>query len=199
RINKINKIIAFYVKQNPVNSVNPVKILPKIDYFRQFLFLHDLVQCYPYWRADNIRVISAKDTSVDTVKAWEADAISQMERYDAPAKRLYNLRQLSRISIFAVRTAIKLKSHINTRFAYIAVITSSSATKFHLHLNHLNTETGHCASSLPVQTAYQPHSPSGDQADCAHIHFVFRQSYSDTSYSKYSWSAMLTAKHSKKS
>jgi hypothetical protein len=81
---------------------------------------------YTYWRPDNIRVIAAKDTSVDTVNAWEIEATSKIEGYDKPAKRIYDLRELSGVSIFAVRTAIKLKSHMNTRFAYIAVLTNNA-------------------------------------------------------------------------
>ena len=80
---------------------------------------------HTYWRTDNIRVISAKDTSVDTVQAWEVEATTQMESYNAPIKRLYDLRELKGVSIFAVRTAVKLKSHINTRYAFIAVITNN--------------------------------------------------------------------------
>jgi hypothetical protein len=78
-----------------------------------------------YWRDDGIRVISAQDTSVETVQAWEQDALSTVASYAGPQKRLYDLRNLNGISIFALRAAIKINAHNNAGLARVAVLANS--------------------------------------------------------------------------
>lgn len=78
-----------------------------------------------YWREDGIRVNMAQDTSLETVQEWERDAQVEIDAYDGPQKRLYDLRQLKSISIYALRTAIKMKAHPNARLARVAVLANS--------------------------------------------------------------------------
>lgn len=78
-----------------------------------------------YWREDGIRVISAQDTSLETVQDWEQDALSVMSAYAGPQKRLYDLRDLKGVSIFALRAAIKINAHDNAVLARVAVLANS--------------------------------------------------------------------------
>lgn len=74
-------------------------------------------------RPDGIFLIEANDTSVETVHDWEETMIAQQDSLAAPVKRIYDLRQLKGVSVFAVRTAVKLKSRPNAQFVYAAVLT----------------------------------------------------------------------------
>lgn len=78
-----------------------------------------------YWREDGIRVISAQDTSIETVQDWEQDALSTISAYDGPQKRLYDLRDLKGVSIFALRAAIKINAHDNAVLARVAVLANN--------------------------------------------------------------------------
>lgn len=79
-----------------------------------------------YWREDGIRVNMATDTSLETVQDWEQDALNAVAAYDGQQKRLYDLRQLNRISIYALRSAIKIKAHPNVRLARVAVLATNA-------------------------------------------------------------------------
>lgn len=79
-----------------------------------------------YWREDGIRVNTAQDTSLETVNEWEQDALTEVASYDGLQKRLYDLRHLKSISVFALRTAIKIKAHPNARLARVAVLANST-------------------------------------------------------------------------
>ena len=78
-----------------------------------------------YWREDGIRVISAQDTSLETVQDWEQDALSAISAYAGPQKRLYDLRDLKGVSIFALRAAIKINAHDNAVLARVAVLANN--------------------------------------------------------------------------
>jgi len=78
-----------------------------------------------YQRPDDIYVIEVQDTSSKTVRDWEAAMIAQQDTLTAPVKRIYDLRQLKGVSVFAVRTAVKLKSRHNAQFVYAAVLTNN--------------------------------------------------------------------------
>ena len=80
-----------------------------------------------YQRPDDIYVIEVQDTSVETVRAWEAAMVAQLDGLTAPVKRIYDLRQLKGVSVFAVRTAVKLKSLPNAQFVVAAVLTNNKA------------------------------------------------------------------------
>ena len=80
-----------------------------------------------YQRPDAIYVIDVQDTSVETVRAWETAMIAQQDSLTAPVKRIYDLRQLKGVSVFAVRTAVKLKSRPNAQFVVAAVLTHNKA------------------------------------------------------------------------
>ncbi|GJM40071.1 MAG: hypothetical protein DHS20C20_03530 [Ardenticatenaceae bacterium] len=79
-----------------------------------------------YWREDGIRVNTATDTSLETVQDWEQDALTTVAAYEGQQKRLYDLRQLKRISIYALRSAIKIKAHPNARLARVAVVANNA-------------------------------------------------------------------------
>jgi hypothetical protein len=81
-----------------------------------------------YWREDGILVIRARDTSTATVEQWQREALELLEQTDTYSKRLYDMRELDVLSISAIRTAIRLKSHRNARYVYAAVMTRSSRT-----------------------------------------------------------------------
>ncbi len=77
-------------------------------------------------RPDNILVYEAEDTSLETVQAWYAQSFALLEQATKPDKRLYDLRKLKNISIFALRTAVKLKSHRKADLIYAAVLINNS-------------------------------------------------------------------------
>ncbi|WP_420628574.1 STAS/SEC14 domain-containing protein [Candidatus Leptofilum sp.] len=79
-----------------------------------------------YWRDDGIRVNTAEDTSLETVQDWEQDALAKIAAYSGPQKRLYDLRRLKRVSIYALRSAIRIKAHPNARLARVAVLANSA-------------------------------------------------------------------------
>lgn len=81
-----------------------------------------------YWREDGILVFKARDTSAATVEQWQRDSLALLEKTDKYSKRLYDLRNLSGISIMALRTAIRLKSHRNARYVYAIVLTRNTRT-----------------------------------------------------------------------
>lgn len=81
-----------------------------------------------YWREDGILVFKARDTSAATVEQWQRESLALLEKTDTYSKRLYDLRNLTGISIMAVRTAIRLKSHHNARFVYAVVLTRNTRT-----------------------------------------------------------------------
>ncbi|MBP7999409.1 MAG: hypothetical protein KA314_12235 [Chloroflexi bacterium] len=81
-----------------------------------------------YWRDDGILVFKATDTSAATVEDWYNQSQALLEKTDAYSKRLYDLRELNTLSIMALRTAIRLKSHRNAHFVYAIVLTRSSRT-----------------------------------------------------------------------
>lgn len=78
-----------------------------------------------YQRPDGIYMIEVSDTSLETVRDWEQAMSAQLETLNAPIKRIYDLRQLKGISVFAVRTAVKLKGHPNAQFVVAAVLTNN--------------------------------------------------------------------------
>ena len=78
-----------------------------------------------YQRPDGIYMIEVSNTSSETVRDWEQAMVAQQDTLTAPVKRIYDLRQLKGVSVFAVRTAIKLKSRPNAQFVYAAVLTTN--------------------------------------------------------------------------
>jgi len=81
-----------------------------------------------YWRKDGILVYRAQDTSPATVEQWQQESLALLGKTDKYSKRLYDLRELSSLSIMALRTAIRLKAHPNARFVYAAVLTRNTRT-----------------------------------------------------------------------
>lgn len=81
-----------------------------------------------YWRDDGILFITARDTSQATVDQWLREALDWLEQTNKYSKRLYDLRQLDSLSIMALRTAIRLKSHRNAKYVFAAILTRSSRT-----------------------------------------------------------------------
>lgn len=81
-----------------------------------------------YWREDGILVFRATDTSAATVEQWQRESLALLEITDQYSKRLYDLRNLTNISIMAIRTAIRLKSHRNARYVYAVVLTPNTRT-----------------------------------------------------------------------
>lgn len=79
-----------------------------------------------YRRPDNILVYETEDTSVETVRAWYDHSFALLEQISKPDKRLYDLRKLKNISIFALRTAVKLKSHRKADLIFAAVLINNS-------------------------------------------------------------------------
>jgi len=81
-----------------------------------------------YWREDGILVYKALDTSAATVEQWQRESLALLEITDRYSKRLYDLRDLTNISIMAIRTAIRLKSHRNARYVYAVVLAPNTRT-----------------------------------------------------------------------
>ena len=81
-----------------------------------------------YWREDGILVYKARDTSLVTVEQWQRESLALLEKTDTYSKRLYDLRNLANLSIMALRTAIRLKSHRNARYVYAIVLTRNTRT-----------------------------------------------------------------------
>jgi hypothetical protein len=79
-----------------------------------------------YWRPDNILVYEAEDTMTETVKEWQTHAFALLDNVTELNKRLYDLRKLKNVSIFALRTAIKLKSHPKANLVFAAVLINNS-------------------------------------------------------------------------
>lgn len=77
-------------------------------------------------RPDNILVIIVDDTSDETVQHWYEYSMADMLMYSGPTKLLYDMRNLSTLSMNAVRKAIKLRKHPNAHLAYTAVLTNSN-------------------------------------------------------------------------
>lgn len=77
-------------------------------------------------RPDKIIVISAADTSPETLRHWEQYATKVMDGISTPQKRLFDLRNLRNISVDAVRTAVRLRHHPNANLMYTAILTSNS-------------------------------------------------------------------------
>jgi len=75
---------------------------------------------------NNILVVYTGDTSNETLLDWYDSSIVEMNNYTEPVKRLYDMRDLSTLTIQTVRTAIKLRRHPNANLAYTAVLTSNS-------------------------------------------------------------------------
>lgn len=75
-----------------------------------------------YWRPDHILVYEAEDTSVDTVTEWQTHAFALLAETTELNKRIYDLRKLKSISIFALKTALRLKSHPKASLVYAAVL-----------------------------------------------------------------------------
>jgi hypothetical protein len=80
------------------------------------------------WRDDGILFITAHDTSQATVEQWLREGLALLEQTNRYSKRLYDLRNLDSLSIIALRTAIRLKSHRNAKYVFAAVLTRSSRT-----------------------------------------------------------------------
>ena len=78
-----------------------------------------------YTRPDNIDVFEISNMERETVHTWEKLVTGQLADMTRPAKRLYDLRQVSTITTYAMRTVFRVRSHPNTRFSYAAVITTS--------------------------------------------------------------------------
>ncbi len=76
-------------------------------------------------RPDNIIVISAADTSPETLQHWEQYATKVMDGISTPQKRLFDLRNMRNISVDAVRTAVRLRRHPNANLMYNAILTSN--------------------------------------------------------------------------
>ena len=77
-------------------------------------------------RPDHIIVISAADTSPETLQHWEQYANKVMDGISTPQKRLFDLRNFRNISVDAVRTAVRLRHHPNANLMYNAILTSNS-------------------------------------------------------------------------
>ena len=77
-------------------------------------------------RPDNILVMLVDDTADETVQHWYEYSMADMLMYTGPTKLLYDMRNLSTLSMNAVRKAIKLRKHPNAKLAYTAVLTNSS-------------------------------------------------------------------------
>lgn len=77
-------------------------------------------------QSENFLYLSAQDTSIDTVRHWEEIAIADLDVYTEPQKQIYDVRALKGMSIFAVRTAVKLNAHPNSHIFYIAVLANSN-------------------------------------------------------------------------
>jgi len=71
-------------------------------------------------------LIEAEDTSVDTVQDWETTMLASLKTLDSPVKRLYDMRRLNGVSIFALRTAVKLKKHPQAKHVFAAVLTNNN-------------------------------------------------------------------------
>ena len=79
-----------------------------------------------YTRPDNITVFEFGDVSSATVQHWVEVVNKHLDTMTEPAKRLYDLSQYASIPLMAVRAAMKLREHPNTRFSYTAVVTQGS-------------------------------------------------------------------------
>ena len=79
-----------------------------------------------YTRPDNIMVYDIADTSVNTIQDWERVATENLESLTVPVRRLYDLRKLHGISMFAMRTGVKLKKHHNADLVSAAVVAKKS-------------------------------------------------------------------------
>jgi hypothetical protein len=77
-------------------------------------------------RPDNIGVITVEDTSAETLAHWYNYSMQDMDTYTQPVRRLYDMRNLPKISIEAVRTAIRIRKHPNAHLIYSAVLTSNA-------------------------------------------------------------------------
>lgn len=77
-------------------------------------------------RPDNILVFTVGDTSVDTVRDWDRIVTHYLDEETHLRCHMYDMRQLKGVSIFAVKTAIRLKNHPQVDNCYVAVVTNNS-------------------------------------------------------------------------
>ena len=80
-----------------------------------------------YELPNDILVVHVQDTSSATIQDWYYSSVEEMNDYTEPVKRMYDMRDLSSISIEAVRTAVKIRRHPNAHFVYTAVLTNNSS------------------------------------------------------------------------
>lgn len=79
-----------------------------------------------YELPNDILVVHVTDTSPTTIQDWYYSSVEEMNEYTKPVKRLYDMRELTSVSIEAVRTAVKIRRHPKAHFVYTAVLTNNS-------------------------------------------------------------------------
>ena len=77
-------------------------------------------------RDDNILLIQPYNTNKDTIAYWEQAALARLDACSEPEKRLYDVRQLQGVSMYALRMLVRLRAHPNADLVYTAVLTNNN-------------------------------------------------------------------------